>query len=83
LCIFYGAINTPEWRYTHRAEVIPTAPDNLEVGEIGLPHLVDGGDLVFELVSCPDPQMRGRLDQVSLVQNTALGILRRNTLPGS
>ena len=33
-----------------RAEIEPAPADDLEIGEVGLPKLVDGRRLVFELV---------------------------------
>lgn len=33
-----------------RAEIKPTPAENLEAGEVGPPELVDGSDLVFELI---------------------------------
>jgi hypothetical protein len=48
-----------------RAEIKPAPADDLEVGEVGLPHLVNGGGFVRELVHCPAMHVymheRGRL----------------------
>lgn len=37
------------------AEIIPAPANDLEVGEVGLPHLVNGGGFVFELLARPLP----------------------------
>ena len=52
------------------AEVIPAPADNLEVGEVGLPHLVDSRGFVSKLFSCLDHHIIGRRDQISRFQYT-------------
>ena len=37
-----------------RGQIIPTPTDDLEVSEVGLPHLVDGRRFVFELIRSLD-----------------------------
>lgn len=46
------------------AEIIPTPADNLEVREVCLPHLVDGGGFVCELISGLDHHVIWRGDQI-------------------
>ena len=36
----------------NRAEIEPAPAEHLDVGEVGLPKLVDGRRLVLELISC-------------------------------
>ena len=50
------------------AEIIPAPPDDLEVGKIGLPHLVDGRRLVCELISGLDHHIVWRGDQTGFLQ---------------
>ena len=54
----------------YRAEVIPAPTDDLEVGEVGLPHLVDRGGLVRELIGGLDHHIVRRSDQISCFQDT-------------
>ena len=51
-----------------RAEIIPTPADDLEVGEVCLPHLVDGLGFVVELISGFDHYMLRLGDQISGLQ---------------
>lgn len=53
-----------------RAEIIPTPTDDLEVGEVCLPHLVDCCGFVFKLVSRFDDNIIGRGDQIRRLQDT-------------
>ncbi|CUK20734.1 hypothetical protein RUE5091_04553 [Ruegeria denitrificans] len=53
-----------------RAEIKPAPADDLEVSEVGLPHLVDGGGFIRELVGCFDHHIFRRGDQVSFLQET-------------
>ena len=48
----------------HRREVVPAPACNLEIGEVGLPHLVDGSRLVFELIRRLDYQIGRACDQI-------------------
>ena len=48
----------------HGREIVPAPTGDLEVGEVGLPELVDGGGLVLELVR--------RLDHYKSSINTGL-----------
>ena len=52
-----------------RAEIIPTPADDLEVGEVRLPHLVDCRGFVFELIGRFDHYVIRRSDQVSCFEN--------------
>jgi len=54
----------------NRAEVEPTPTDDLEVGEVGLPHLVDGGGLVSELVGSFDHHIVWCRDQIGFLQKS-------------
>jgi hypothetical protein len=45
-------------------EVIPANSHNLEVGKVRLPHLMDAGGLVLELISCFDQDVIGASNQV-------------------
>lgn len=51
-----------------RGQAIPTPADDLEVGEVGLPHLVDGGGFVRELVGNFDHHVRWFSDEISFLQ---------------
>jgi len=52
-----------------RAEVIPTPANDLEVGKVGLPHLVYGNGFIFELGGSFDHHMGWCSDQISDLQN--------------
>ena len=52
------------------AEIIPSPADDLEVGEVGLPHLVDCRRFVFELLRRFDHHIIGGGDEVSSFENT-------------
>ena len=52
-----------------RAEIIPTPADDLEVGKVGLPHLVDCRGFVLELIGRFDHYVIRRSDQVSCFEN--------------
>ena len=52
-----------------RVQIIPAPANDLEVGEVGLPHLVDGCVFVVELLRRFDGDIiRGR-DQISSPEN--------------
>ena len=52
-----------------RAEIEPTPPQHFEIGEVGLPKLVDGCCLVFEFVGGLEHNEGGTGDQVMCFQN--------------
>lgn len=57
-------------------EVIPANSHNLEVGKVRLPHLVNVGGLVLELVSRLDQDVIGASNQVRSLEYTVYGALR-------
>ena len=48
----------------HGGEIVPAPPRDLEVGEVGLPELVDGSGLVFELVRRLDNDVGRARDEI-------------------
>ena len=51
------------------AQIIPTPSDDLEVGKVCLPHLVNASGFVFELISGFNHHIIGRGDQICFLQN--------------
>ena len=49
------------------AEIIPTPDDNLEVGEVCLPHLVEGSGFVCELIRGLDHHVVRRGDEIGFL----------------
>ena len=52
-----------------RAEIEPSPADDLQIGEVGLPELVDGGGFVFELARSLDHDEGWTGDQVMCFQD--------------
>ena len=51
-----------------RAEIEPTPAQNLDIGEVGLPKLVDGRRLVLELIGSLEDDEGGTGDQIMRLQ---------------
>jgi hypothetical protein len=62
-------------------QIVPTPTSDLEVGEVGLPELVDGGGLVLELVRRLDHHIGGAGDEVVRLQQPIDRSFRDEVLP--
>ena len=59
-----------------RGQIVPTPADDLEVGEVGLPHLVRRGRLVTELVGGLDHDEGGAGDQIMRFEEPVTSAIR-------
>ena len=59
-----------------RAEIEPTPANDLEIGKVRLPKLIDGRGFVFELVCSFDHDEGWAGDQVMCLEDTVDGSLR-------
>jgi len=55
------------------AEIEPPPSDDLQIGEVGMPELVDCGGFVFELIGRLDDDKGWAGDQVRRLKNTIDG----------